>query len=506
MTIRRIILGKIASAGALAMMMVLGLPAQAAVEISSTTTKHMSCSGGVCAPTAANAVLNVADLEKLLASGATTVTTTGSGAQADDIVIQSSLTWTSVYALTLDSYRSILIEKPVSVEGVAGLNLNFDKKGSRGSFEIKNRGDVIFSSVSSTLAINGAVYVLVDTVQGLASAVAGNPNGNFALSKTYDASADGTYSSSPVETLFYGKFEGLGNQIQNLSISETGCANTGLFSDQEAGLIADIGIVNAKILFKGSCQDFIGALVGVAKGEISDSFSSGSVIAEIEGSIGGLVGAISETGKLDRSHSSATVSGNSSSVGGLIGQTDGRVGNSYASGSVSDSSNYSSFYIGGLAGDNGGTIDSSFSTGLVDSSWNGYCGGLVGITNFVINNSYSTGSVSCGADSAAGGFVGAASLHTNYSYSTGSVTGSGKAFGGFAGIVRAGGHRKLDYWNTTTSGKQNGTGYGHKKGITGLTTEQLQSGLPAGFSAFIWVEDPKINNGFPYLITNPPPK
>lgn len=41
-------------------------------------------------------------------------------------------------------------------------------------------------------------------------------------------------------------------------------------------------------------------------------------------------------------------------------------------------------------------------------------------------------------------------------------------------------------------------------GVAGLTTEQLQSGLPAGFDPSIWGEDAKINHGLPYLLANPP--
>jgi hypothetical protein len=32
----------------------------------------------------------------------------------------------------------------------------------------------------------------------------------------------------------------------------------------------------------------------------------------------------------------------------------------------------------------------------------------------------------------------------------------------------------------------------------------IHSGLPSGFDPTIWDENPKINNGFPYLIANPP--
>ena len=47
--------------------------AHAAVTISSAATSNMSCTSGVCSPTAANAVLNVGDLTTMLASGNVTV-------------------------------------------------------------------------------------------------------------------------------------------------------------------------------------------------------------------------------------------------------------------------------------------------------------------------------------------------------------------------------------------------------------------------------------------------
>src|SRR5439155_22298305 len=64
--------------------------AQAAVTISTGGTQNMSCSGGVCAPTSSDAVLNVTDLESLLAVGNVKVTTTGSGVQATDIVVNGA--------------------------------------------------------------------------------------------------------------------------------------------------------------------------------------------------------------------------------------------------------------------------------------------------------------------------------------------------------------------------------------------------------------------------------
>jgi len=64
---------------------------------------------------------------------------------------------------------------------------------------------------------------------------------------------------------------------------------------------------------------------------------------------------------------------------------------------------------------------------------------------------------------------------------------------------------KTDYWDTETSGQNQGAGnVVNEPGLTGLTTAQFQSGLPAGFDANVWGENAKINGGVPYLIANPP--
>jgi hypothetical protein len=62
------------------------------------------------------------------------------------------------------------------------------------------------------------------------------------------------------------------------------------------------------------------------------------------------------------------------------------------------------------------------------------------------------------------------------------------------------------YWDTTTSGVTQGSGDGNEAGITGLTTQQLQSGLPQGFGKKFWAEQTTINGGFPYLLKDPPSK
>jgi hypothetical protein len=56
----------------------------------------------------------------------------------------------------------------------------------------------------------------------------------------------------------------------------------------------------------------------------------------------------------------------------------------------------------------------------------------------------------------------------------------------------AAGSLKLDYWDTTTRGIDDGVKGGNESGVTGMTTQQLQSGLPKGFSAKVWGENPNI--------------
>lgn len=107
-----------------------------------------------------------------------------------------------------------------------------------------------------------------------------------------------------------------------------------------------------------------------------------------------------------------------------------------------------------------------------------------------------------------GGLIGGNGQSVSDSSSTGTVTGAaGSDIGGFVGDAFSGTVAN-SYWDTTTSGVTNlsqGAGnHSNDPGISGLTTTQLQSGLPAGFSNSIWGESPTINGGLPYLLANPP--
>lgn len=201
-------------------------------------------------------------------------------------------------------------------------------------------------------------------------------------------------------------------------------------------------------------------------------------------------------------HSSANVtgSGDSTLVGGLVGYATA-ISLSYATGNVSGGT-----YVGGLAGETS-EVDQSFATG--DASGHG-AGGLAGALDGPVTNSYALGAAHSvdennnttgGLIAVAGSVNGANSFS---SYSAGRVTG-GKYPGGFVGSTSAQFYSHC-YWDINTSGTRHGAGNAKKvKGIKGETTAELKAGLPDGFDPNVWAIDPNINDGYPYLIANPPP-
>ena len=203
-------------------------------------------------------------------------------------------------------------------------------------------------------------------------------------------------------------------------------------------------------------------------------------------------------------HTSGTVFVGASDFGGGLAAYGATVIGSSSSAMVSGK--FGAGLGGLLAG--GGTVDSCFATGKVKVK-GGAAGGFVEGAN-AATNSYSTGTVEgTGSQTTIGGFVGVGGIDgesqsISTSYSTGQLTGSVKK-GGFAGVFGQTAVASNDYWDTETSGTGNAAGNEHAvPGITGETTQQLKSGLPAGFDPTIWAQSKSINKGLPYLIANPP--
>lgn len=483
-------------------------PSQAAVSISAKATRNITCANGVCTPSAKDATLNATDLAHLLAGSDVKIVT---GTSARDIDVDTAFSWTSANRLTLDAQRAITFRQPVTVAGKGSLTLVTNDGGTGGALSFVKKGRVTFFALSSSLIVNGQSFTLENSVAALAAAIQASPNGNFALANRYDASHDGTYASAPIATQFSGTFEGLGNTIANLSIDDARSTdNVGLFAQIDVGgVLRDTAIANAKVQ---GVEGNVGTLAGLNNGTISGAFASGSATASKFAFVGGLAGL--NQGAIVHAHAAVAVTGgNSSYIGGLVGDAfGGTIMLSSASGSVAGGSGV---VAGGLAGANSGSIEQCFATGSGAGQSEGEkIGGLVGLDTGSIGDSYATGNPTVQVLSYTGGLIGFYQpdngVSVSNAYSTGTPSGgSGADVGGFVGFDASSGTQlSNDYWDTTTSGITNlsqGAGQPpNDPNITGETSAQLEAGLPQGFSAKIWAENPTINNGLPYLIVNPP--
>ena len=449
------------------------VPAHAALVVSSGATSNVSCVSGTCTATAADAVLNAGSLKHMLAAGDVTLQ---SGAGAMDIDIGGAFGWSAPSRLTLDAWRSITFNRAVTVRGAGGVTLITSDGGSGGDYGFAARGALTFDNPASSLIVNGQSFTLIDDIATLASA---DLAGSYALAKDYDASADGLYPAAPVP-VFDGNFDGLGHAITNLSIrAHAQDAVIGLFGLAESGSIRDLRLVNAKIGEHGPGHYSI---------------------------VGGLVGW--NTGTVLRSSVTGTIQGTASAIaGGLIGRNDGTISLCRASAAASGG------LSGGLVGESFGTISQSWAAGSVSGvDAGGLVGGYFGVA---VQQSYATASVTgtTALNYAVGGLIG---LYGNghgppitQIYSIGAVGAPGEYIGGLIGQdTSLGSNISAAYWDLDTSGVSNpsqGAGSpANDPGITGLTTTQFQSGLPSGFDPSVWGQSPGINNGYPYLLANPP--
>jgi hypothetical protein len=437
--------------------------AQADLSISSKPTQNMDCQAGVCTATAQKAILNVDDLTAMLAAGDLIVKT---GGGAITIQVLDGFSWTSTNRLTLDAQRSVVFRQPVTVAGAGEVTIAYS--GDRGDLFFFDKGKIYFANLNSDLVINDVHYMLVSDLSTLAKDVANNPAGAFALAAGYDASTNGVYPNCPIPE-FKGRLEGLGHHIGGLQ-TKVHQAPNGLFCRISGAVVRDLALQDVSVIG----GTYVGALAGYAiEGA---SIVAVSVSGKIKGGIaGGIVGYVA--GNVSRSHSDANVLARAAAGhgggegGGLVGYMET------------------------------GAIDQSFSTGMVSGGER--AGGLAAIFYLAtkISNSYARGTIDGGET---GGLASGSCSALENSYSSAEV----KAFGGGGGLLFENSYASCNgtihqgYWDLDK--RAQGCFDGDCSGAVGLTDAQLKSGLPDGFDPNIWGSDPKINNGYPYLLGNPP--
>jgi hypothetical protein len=165
-------------------------------------------------------------------------------------------------------------------------------------------------------------------------------------------------------------------------------------------------------------------------------------------------------------------------------------------------------------------VSQSFSIGSIyagygkqgqSDSWWAYGGGLVETNENggTVRDCYFLGAVSADPELSLGGLASTSGGTIATSYSAGTVPATPAQYtGGLIGQFYNEGVNANDYWDLTASGisdPSRGAGnVANTPGLMGLTTTQLKSGLPAGFDPAIWAQNPSVNNGYPYLLANPP--
>jgi hypothetical protein len=237
----------------------------------------------------------------------------------------------------------------------------------------------------------------------------------------------------------------------------TGCYASASFSgDQAAGLM--VGLVNENL------------------GTIANSWSNSAIASDAGGTVAGLVIDNENQATIVNSYATGNLSAGSGGVGftgigGLVYSNTGSIAQSYATGSVTDAGSVEENDIGGFAGGNGGAIANSYAFGAVTGNRKAHVAGFAGeLSSGSITGSYSTGFVSGGLNQNTEGFV----------------------------AFVQGGTVSDSYWDVDTSGQNK------SKAGTPIHDAALRSALPAGFDPAVWAQSASINNGYPYLIANPP--
>ena len=360
-----------------------------------------------------------------------------SAGPASSIQFVTKMTWTRDTTLTLNA-NSVYVASRIRVLA-GGLTVETPDFHGGANLAFSKDGNITFLNVNSALIINDVVYKLEVSLRALLNDIALNDgSGAYALINSDDAGGFGTFSSSPIGDIS-ADIEGLGHTISNVHI------------DDPSG---------------DTYVAFIGRLEG------------GHTVRNLS---------------LQLSSVQAT-GGSCASL--LVGDNLGSVGNSYVAGTVSSSQ---TFDTGGAVACDFGTI---FDVSADVSVTGNVAGGLVGqAENDTIVDSMASGPVSATTgpnNPAGGGLIGSAGPCTvQSSYASGQVT-SASNLGGLAGQAFQCTFTDV-YWDTDTSGTTKGC-VGSCAGVTGLTTKQLRSGLPAGFDPATWAESHKIENGLPYLL------
>ncbi len=472
-------------------------------------------------------------LSSNLELGNITIQTLASGTGNGDIFVNDAVSWSSPTTLTLNAIRNVEINAPITSSSFIGapgnLTVRADLNGS-------GTGTIVFGTSGSVSLQGGSVSVIygaanlyynpvsyasptifsgvttpytawmlvndVGSSGGTLGLQAMNTNlsGNYALGKDINATVTSGWNAGagfvPIgngTTNFTGKFDGLGHTISNLTINSIG-SDVGLFGVVGlSGIVRNVGLINSYMVGK----DGVGGLVGNNNGFISNSYVKNGIV-DVTGSTGLSVGGLAgiNSGTISNSYvSGGSVRGTYYRVGGLVGYNNGSsasISNSYVSGVTVVNAATFGTDVGGLVGNNSGSISSSYvNGGSVAGHSKGQIGGLAGINSGSINTSYASN----------GSLIGGTNIQV------------GGAVGGLAGVNS--GTITNSYWDSSTTGilAAAGVDIGILSNVLGLTTAETMSSASVsalGFDVSVegswWMSDgntrPFLRSEYSTTITN----
>ncbi|RQR33114.1 filamentous hemagglutinin N-terminal domain-containing protein [Burkholderia sp. Bp9143] len=384
-----------------------------------------------------------------------------------DLTVGGPVAWNSDRSLTLTSQKgNVDLKQTLSSTGAnASLNVNAADKiriddtvkltgrnahlelNAKNGHTLNDKAVVTLSGDNASFRSNGEDYKVLHTVADLRG-IDANLGGRYVIGNTIDG-ANASFRSIGGDRAFHGVFDGLGNTISRLSITNTG-PNVGLFG-QSSGTLANLTLDSLVVDGTSAARAaFVGGLVGDNLGGRITNVTAKNMSVSYNGreavQMGGLVGR--NLGSIDRARFAGRVSGSTNAfiVGGLVGSNVGTIADSEAFADVTLSGrpgmpldshfNPDVQSAGGLVGMNGGRIVRSSSGGHVSGRDNTSTGGFVGVNYGTIRDASTSATVTAGKGGYAGGFVGKnrdGGTIANASAS-GSVTAAGAiAIGGFVG-------------------------------------------------------------------------
>ncbi|HIH2748785.1 filamentous hemagglutinin N-terminal domain-containing protein [Burkholderia aenigmatica] len=412
-----------------------------------------------------------------------------------DLTVDGPVTWTSDNALTLTSNNgSVNLNKTLSASGsgahllvnaanrinvsdavkLTGRNAHLELNSKDGHALANDKAVVTLSGANASYRSNGEDYTVLHTLADLRN-VDANLDGRYVVGNAIDGMNAG-FRSIGGDASFTGKFDGLGNSISRLNITNPYAGTVGLFA-VNTGRIANLALQNittTALTPRYGMPVSIGTLAGWNFGEISNVTAQNvTVAANGVAYVGGLVGSnysgtidrASVTGRINADRDAAAIGGlvgenvtvmwsqsqaarisnsradvrvvaaRAAATGGLVGINNGVIEQSSSAGSVVANGNFGN--AGGLVGVNqkGGAVTGSSSSVIVTAGHNTNAGGLVGVNDGDIDSSRTDGDVVAGNAGSAGGLVGHNRGRIVDSHANSNVkTGASSQAGGLVGL------------------------------------------------------------------------